>query len=246
MENMIIAQNATTFPVITDKTTLRDLLAILGLEQKQKRQGKTPTRAKLMNADGLPLAKMNGCTLYETGYVLYENGYGRHSVVWLPYCVNFTYYFNKLRDAEKEYLKETDDVPNETLVSSPWTTTVSLFGEERITQHINRGLGNADIAEESIGEDESSDNEDEDEDYGGLNFSWGDEVLGVDPLDAVIRKETRELMLAEMTAKQREVFVLKYKWGYTQEEIAKIVGVSRTTVRERLHYAAEKAKKYFF
>ena len=246
MENMIIAQNATTFPVITDKTTLRDLLAILGLEQKQKRQGKTPTRAKLMNADGLPLAKMNGCTLYETGYVLYENGYGRHSVVWLPYCVNFTYYFNKLRDAEKEYLKETDDVPNETLVSSPWTTTVSLFGEERITQHIKCGLGNADIAEESIGEDESSDKEDEDEDYGGLNFSWGDEVLGVDPLDAVIRKETRELMLAEMTAKQREVFVLKYKWGYTQEEIAKIDGVSRTTVRERLHYAAEKAKKYFF
>ena len=75
---------------------------------------------------------MNGCTLYETGYALYENGYGRHSVVWLQYCVNFTYYFNKLRDAEKEYLKETDDVSNETLVSSPWTTTVSLFGEQEM------------------------------------------------------------------------------------------------------------------
>ena len=140
MENMIIAQNDIDLPVITNKTTLRDLLTILGLEQKQKRQGKTPTRVKLMNTDGLPLAKMNGCTLYETGYALYENGYGRHSVVWLPYCVNFTYYFNKLRDAEKEYLKETDDVSNETLVSSPWTTTVSLFGEERITQALNRGL----------------------------------------------------------------------------------------------------------
>ena len=245
MENMNIAQNTIALPVITDKTTLRDLLTILGFEQKQKKQGKTPTRAKLMNADGLPLAKMDGCTLYETGYVLYENGYGRHSVVWLPYCVNYTYYFNKLRDAEKEYLKETDDVPNETLVSLPWTTTVSLFGEERITQHMNRGLGNADVAEKLNDEDENTDNEEEDEDCEGLNFSWGDETLGVDPLDAVIRKETREMMLAEMTPKQREVFVLKYKWGYTQEEISNIVGVSRTTVRERLRYAAEKAKKYF-
>ena len=70
MENMIIAQNDIDLPVITNKTTLRDLLTILGLEQKQKRQGKTPTRVKLMNTDGLPLAKMNGCTLYETGYAL--------------------------------------------------------------------------------------------------------------------------------------------------------------------------------
>jgi len=245
MENMIIAQNTIALPVITDKTTLRDLLAILGLEEKQKRQGKTPTRAKLMNADGLPLAKMDGCTLYETGYVLYENGYGRHSVVWLPYCVNFTYYFNKLRDAEKEYLKETDDVPNEALVSSPWTTAVSLFGEERITQHMNRGLGNLDVAEKTEAESDELDDEPEFEDYEGKHFVWDDETLGVDPLDAVIRRETRERMLAAMTDKQREVFVLYHKYGMSQREIAECLGINQKAVSDRLKYAAKKIQIFF-
>ena len=242
MENMNIAQNAAALPVITDKTTLRDLLSILGLEQRQKRQGKTPTRVKLMNADGLPLAKMDGCTLYETGFVLYENGYGRHSVVWLPYCVNFTYYFNKLRDAEKEYLKETDDVPNEILVSSPWTTTVSLFGEERITQALNRGLGNADIKPETDEVDDDKENETEDVDYEGKFFSWNDETLGVDPLDAVIRRETRREMLAAMTDKQREVFVLYHKHTWTQQQIAEVIGISRDSVNDRLEGAYKKAR----
>ena len=232
-------------PVITDKTTLRDLLTILGLEQRQKRQGKTPTRVKLMNADGLPLAKMDGCTLYETGYVLYENGYGRHSVVWLPYCVNFTYYFNKLRDAEKEYLKETDDVPNEMLVSTPWTTTVSLFGEERITQHLNRGLGNADVTEKPDAESDEQDDEAEFEDNEGKRFGWDDETLGVDPLDAVIRRETRERMLAAMTDKQREVFVLYHKYLWTQQQIADVIGISQRAVSYRLEEAYKVARKYF-
>ena len=242
MENINIAQNVTALPVITDKTTLRDMLTILGLEQKQKRQGKTPTKAKLMSADGLPLAKMDGCTLYETGYVLYENSYGRHSVVWLPYCVNFTYYFNKLRDAEKEYLKETDDVPNETLVSSPWTTTVSLFGEERITQALNRGLGNADIKPEIDVADDDKEHEPEDSDYEGKWFVWDDETLGVDPLDAVIRRETREEMLAAMTDKQREVFIYYHKYNWTQQQIAEVIGISRDSVNDRLEGANKKAK----
>lgn len=245
METMIIAQNAIALPTITDKTTLRDLLTILGLEQKQKKQGKTPTRVKLMNADGLPIAKMNGCTLYDTGYVLYENGYGRHSVVWLPYCVNFTYYFNKLRDAEKEYLKETDDVPNETLMSSPWTTSVSLFGEERITQHMNRGLGNADVVEKANAESDELDDEPEFEDHEGKHFVWDDETLGVDPLDAVIRRETRERMLAAMTDKQREVFVLYYKYGMSQREIAEYLGINQKAVSDRLKYAAKKIQVFF-
>lgn len=245
MENLNITQNTTVLPEITNKTTLRDLLSILGLEQRQKKQGKTPTKAKLMNANGLPLAKMDGCTLYETGYVLYENGYGRHSVLWLPYCVNFTYYFNKLRDTEKEYLKETDDVPNETLVSSPWITTVSLFGEERITQHMNRGLGNTDAAEKTDAESDKSDDEPEFEDHEGKFFVWDDETLGVDPLDAVIRRETRDQMLAAMTDKQREVFVLYYKFGMSQREIAEYLGINQKAVSDRLKYAAKKIQIFF-
>lgn len=56
----------------------------------QKRKGKTPTCAKLI-AFAEPFVKMCDITLYNNGFALYENGIGRHSVVWLPYCVNFTY-----------------------------------------------------------------------------------------------------------------------------------------------------------
>jgi RNA polymerase sigma factor (sigma-70 family) len=52
-------------------------------------------------------------------------------------------------------------------------------------------------------------------------------------------------MLAAMTEKQREVFVLYHKYGWTQQQIAEYLGLDQTTVRDRLRYAVKKAKKYF-
>lgn len=230
---------------ISDKTTLGELLEMLNLAPRQKRKGKTPTRVKLISMGGEPLSQMYGCTLYNNGFALYENCIGRHSVIWLPYCVNFTYYFNKLRDAEKDYLKENANVPDEILMESSWTTVVALFGEERITQSMNRGFGNADLPAESDSEDEVVENEPEDEDMEGKNFIWNDETFGVDPLDAVIRKETREEMLEAMTDKQREVFVFCFKFGWTQKYIAEFLGITPAAVCLRLNAAKRVARKYF-
>lgn len=84
----------------------------------------------------------------------------------------------------------------------------------------------------------------------GRNFVWYDETLGVDPLDAVIRRENREEMLAAMTDKQREVFVLYHKYGWTQQQIADKLGISKMSVCERLKQAKSKmrtfvSKKFF-
>lgn len=106
------------------------------------------------------------------------------------------YYFNKLRDAAKDYLKERAEVPDKALMESSWATIVALFGEERITQNMNRGFGNADAAEDD-NESDREEYEPEDEDMEGKFFVWDDETLGVDPLDAVIRRETREEMLGQ-------------------------------------------------
>ncbi|MDE6783872.1 MAG: sigma-70 family RNA polymerase sigma factor [Ruminococcus sp.] len=258
MEKMNTAQNTATDSIaasfaadvqqarnlrITDKTTLGELLEILGLEAGQKRKGNTPTRAKLI-ASAEPIVKMCDITLYNSGFALYENGIGRHYVVWLPYCVNFTYYFNKLRDTEKEYLRETDKVPSEKLMTSKWTSIVAFFGEERITQNMFYGFGNADTSTKGgTDEDEEFKPEPEDEDMEGRNFVWYDETLGVDPLDAVIRRENREEMLAAMTYKQREVFVLYHKYGWTQQKIADVIGISRDSVNDRLECTYRNAKK---
>jgi len=228
---------------ITAKTTLGELLATLGLMPGQKKKGKTPTRLKLTTSEE-PLVQVHGSTLYASGYALYENGLGRHSVVWLPYCTNFTYYFNKLRDTEKDYLRESAEVPDKALLETSWATIAALFGEERITQSMNRGFGNAEATEYGI-ESEEEEYEPQGEDTEGKNFVWDDEPLGVDPLDAVIRRENREMMLAAMTDKQREVFILHYKYGLTQRQIADEIGISRDSVNDRLEGACKKVRRAF-
>ena len=50
---------------------------------------------------------------------------------------------------------------------------------------------------------------------------------------------------SEMTEKQREAFVMYFRDGMTQEEIASNIGVSRDSVNDRLEGALKKAKKYF-
>jgi RNA polymerase sigma-70 factor (ECF subfamily) len=43
--------------------------------------------------------------------------------------------------------------------------------------------------------------------------------------------------LMRLTIKQREVFILYYKLGYTMIEIANLLNVSEGTVKSRIHYA---------
>lgn len=230
-------------PPITDKTTLGELLTMLNLMPGQKRTGKTPTRVALFASGGSPIAEAAGSKVYRGGYVLYDNGIGRHTILWLPYCVSFTYHFNKLRDAEKEYLKENAELPDDLLLTTAWPIVVALFGEERITQNMFHGFGNCDTEAVESDDDEQY-NEVEDEDADGENFSWDDETLGVNPLEAVIRRDNRERMLAEMTEMQRKVFVLHYKHGWTQQRIAKHFHISQVGVKHHLDLAEKKARAF--
>ncbi len=50
--------------------------------------------------------------------------------------------------------------------------------------------------------------------------------------------------LLKLNDKQREVFVLFYKFGYTTKEIAQLVDVKEGTVKSRLHYAKESFEKF--
>ena len=107
MENTYIAQNTAAFPTITADTTLGELLAMLDLPDEKP---PVPTPRELFKTAGEPIANMNDCILFNNGFVIYQNITGR-TVVWLPYCTSFTYYFNKLRDSEKDTLRETFELP---------------------------------------------------------------------------------------------------------------------------------------
>lgn len=240
MENANV-QNAAA---ITDKTTLGELLAMLDLADKA---GKMPTPRELFETAGSPIADMNGCTLFSNGFAIYQNVTGR-TVVWLPYCKSFTFYFNKLRDSEKDTFKETYELPDGFLTAQPWILAVTLIGDHRIEANsMNRTGSRKDTVDLA-----SKDNGDKDDEMEKVvadpfrrAFNWYDGRMGENPQDAVERRETREEMLADMTEKQREVFVLYYRDCMTQDEIAEMLGIAKMSVNERLRYALAKAKKFF-
>ena len=190
MENMNIAQNATALPVITANTTLGELLDMLNLGEKPP----VPTPRELFETLGAPLADMNDCALFSNGFVIYQNCTGR-TVVWLPCCTSFTYYFNKLRDSEKDTLTETYELPDGFLKTQPWVIAVTLIGDHRIERNsMNRTGSRKDTVDLA-----SKDNGDKD---GAMEeiiadpfrraFNWYDGHMGENPQDAVERRETRE------------------------------------------------------
>lgn len=248
MENMNVnTQNtmgtidaAITLPVITAKTTLGELLAMMDLGEKPK----TPTPKVLFETAGEPIAEMNDCTLFKNGFAIYRNGSGR-TVVWLPYCKKFTYHFDKLCDSEKDTLRETYELPEGYLETQPWVIAVTLIGDHRIESNSMNRTGSrkntVDLASKDKGDKNGAMEEIIADPYRRA-FNWYDGHMGENPQDAVERRETREEMLAAMTDKQKEVFVMYYRDGMTQEQIAETFGISRRTLREHLTCSLKKAK----
>ena len=230
-------------PPITDKTTLGELLKMLNLTPGQRKPAKTPTPKKLRTTVE-QIANMHDCVLYSNGFVYYNNGCN-HSVLWLSYCVGFTYHFNPLKDTEKNTLKETDTLKEGLLEDNPWVTAATLIAEHRIEHHMdtNAGIGHSDIPDYAEGEDETSIDSYEAKDYRCAEFMWREEPINVNPLDAVCRKETKEEVLAALTDKQIEVLVLYYRDGYTQKEIAEQLNISQVGVNHHLNLAKAKMKK---
>ena len=235
---MVIVQN------ITAATTLGELLALLNLGEKP---AKTPSVKVLMETAGEPIADIEGCTLYSNGFAVYRNRTGR-TVLWLPYCAGFTFYFNKLRDSEKDTLKEACVLPEGCLEKQPWVIAVTLIGDHRIESNsMNRTgsrTGTTDFSSQDNGE-KDGDLEEAVADPYRRAFNWYDGRMGENPLDAIERRETREEMLSEMTEKQREVFVLYYRDGLSQRQIAGMLGIDHRAVGFRLDGALKKAKKFF-
>ena len=240
MENVNVQNTA----VITDQTTLGELLAMFDLAEKE---GKVPTPRELFETAGEPIAEFCDCTLFRNGFAIYQNGTGR-TVVWLPYCKSFTYYFNKLRDAEKDTLSETYELPDGFLEAQPWIIAVALIGDHRIEQNcMNRAGSRKDTTDYDSADNGDKDGDAEEALADPLRraFNWYDGRMGENPQDAVERRETREEMLADMTDKQREAFIMYYRDCMTLEEIAAALGINHRAVGFRLDGALKKAKKIF-
>ena len=239
-------ENKTTFNAqftITPRTKLGEVLEMLDLGEKP---AKTPS-VKALYEESAPIAEMNGCALFRNGFVVYANRSGR-TVIWLPHCTHFTYHFNKLRDAEKDTLHETFTLPEGYLEKQRWVVAVILIGEHRIEANaMNRTSSRKDTVD--LASKDRGDKDDRVEEVVAdpyrRAFNWYDGHIGENPLDAIIRRENREEMLAAMTDKQREVFIMYYRDAMTQRQIAKVLGISQKAVDYRLDSALMRAKNFF-
>ena len=99
--------NTNSIPTITTITTLGELLAILNLGDKPY---DTPTPKMLRETAGDPIATDDRCTVYSSGFAVYDNASGR-TVIWLPDCVSFTYYFVKPKESEIGIAPEKENLP---------------------------------------------------------------------------------------------------------------------------------------
>lgn len=240
--------NITAINQITPNTTLAELLTILG---DLTRVGKTPTAKALRKTAGEPIVQSEDTciTVYSNGYSVYDNGTGR-TVLWLPMCKHFTYQFDELTEAEKQYQAQKADIPEEEMLILPWAIPVTLVGEHRISANLmNRTgsrTGTTDFDSADKG-DKDGDVEEavEEKDPFSDAYTWREGRFGESPETAYIRKEAQEERLSLLTDKQREVFVLYYHDGFNQYEIAEILGIDRTSVQDRLDAALKKIKKIF-
>lgn len=229
---------------LNHESTLADLLAYIG---EVKKAEKTPTPKKLAESGSTVIAEETGCLAYSCGYAVYDNGSGR-TVMWLPDCVSFTYYFDEATDAEKEIIPDKDTLPDGLLEMLPWVMAVTLIGEHRIEANSMNRTGSRSGTKDY----DSDDNGDKDGDAEAAlektyekAYVWREDRIGESPETIFIRKETRREMLESMTDKQREVFTLYYYDGLKQREIAERLGISRDSVNDRLECALKKVKKLF-
>ena len=238
---------------ITENTTLGELLKLLNPGEKPH---EIPTPKKLRENAGKPIAfypvpesasvENVECTVYSNGFAVYDNGSGR-TVIWLPDCTSFTYVFTRPKALEDGKLPYKKHISDEMLESLSWFMAVMLIGDHRVENNLmnrkssRKGAKDYDTDDygDKCGEAEEAVEEYRDE------FFWNEGRFGENPLDALIRKERDAAMLAAMTDKQREVFLLYYKEGYTQQQIADMLGCVVSMVNKHLSVSLKKLNKFF-
>lgn len=235
----------TTIHTITENTTLGELISILGDVTKS---GKAPTATTLREEAGEPIASEERCKVYANGYAVYDNGSGR-TVIWVPSCIAFKYQFDPMKEIEKGHgIEEHFNLPEGLLESLPWPIAVTLIGDHRVEgnnmNHKGSRRGTMDFNSEDYN-DKDGDAEDAVEQEYRKEYIWKDVRFGENPEEAFIKMEVQREILAELTPKQKQVFIPYFRDGYKQQQIADAIGISKSAVCQRLSCAVEIAKKFF-
>ena len=251
--------------MLGNEATFRQLMDFIqGLttqeELAQNREKRRPSCEQLRKQYA-PIARK---TTRETCYEAFENGYAvfdngdRKTVIWIPDCPKAARYYypatydekckKKRRrmawweeeDEEDEYsriIAETepgeDRLDEEALADMNWYLAVAIAGENQIEQNLEHPLSAENRSDEYL------------EEYSARRYSWHCGTRFQTPEEAILEKEEREERCAGLTEKQKEVYLLYYEEGYTEEAIAVILNVSQIAVHKKLKAIRRVISEYY-
>lgn len=244
-ENVTINQSITLLDAagnthIPEDISLHDLLALLGNVEKAETKPTPKVLRERKLEDGSveridPLVEAMGgdCKVFPNGYAVYTNGIGT-TVLWLPDCRTFTYYFGELTDKEKDYLTQKSTVDETVFDEQPWFMAVMLRGDHQVERNAMNRTGGRMDKDKSVSLDEITEKEE---------VEWRPGCRFENPESAYIRKETVQEQLSKLTPEQKEAFILHYVQGFDKCEIADMLGISRAAVTYRLQGVNDRLKK---
>lgn len=203
------------------------------LQKAKRRPGAMQLRENFPCIAKTKIGSNGLCEVYSNGYAIYDNG-DRRTVLWVPDCRTTTYYFGKLRDNEKEYLSEIEEIGEEVLGACPWYIALMLAGENSIERNMDhpKSVGTTSDTDKEAYEVERS-------------LRWIGSCHFDTPEEAYLKKEAAEECRNALTEKQREVYVMYYEEGLNQYEIANRIGSTQQNVSKLLTVALDKIKKIF-
>lgn len=196
---------------------------------KPRRPGAIQLRAVIPHVAVIECQKAR-LEVFTNGYAIYDNG-NRKVVMWVQDCGPVTYYFTGLRDNEKEYLSQKEEISMDILGDLPWYHALMISGENRIEYNMDRPKSKGNTSDF----DTDAETTPATHWVGAYHFDT--------PEEAYLKKEAAVECWKALTEKQRQVFMMRYMSGMTQQKIAERMGVSQVAVQRILERISQKIKK---
>ena len=223
MDNDTNMMNLPGTKLLNEKAKLRDLLALIGSTKDISK----PT-AKKLRLHHKPIAVYSTrnyrMVVYDCGFAV-SVWWKRYTIVRVDACGDYSYDTIHAEMARQKGSACFPDVKLEALLDAPWPVRMMLTADD---QH---EANNDQAAHRMLSEHPE---------VASTVHQYNRWIHGGSVEDAVINKIMMEEVRKKLTDKQREVIELYYDYRYTQEEIAKMLGISRKSVRERLALAEKK------
>ena len=203
--------------------TLRELLGHISSTAGIPTPGK-----KVLEAASEPIATYSAddyhMVAFKCGFALVKFG-KRWTVVRVDGCKGYDYQFDedypKTEDTTLHHLDE------EYFLDKPWQLRVMMEAEDQLESNNNHREGGLISKHPGIPDNRIYMN--------GGHYSFESQIAAQDQWQRAV--ET-------LSNRQRQTILL-WKEGYNQEEIGKLLGITRSTVSQHLIYAMQKLKEYY-